>query len=696
MFKKLLKPVNLLIALLIVIVVSSFAASLVQNSFFSVNVSRVTISTDRANGELAGYLYLPNSVDATNPAPAVVLTHGYLNNKEMQEIGAIELSRRGYVVLAIDMYDHGDSTWDTPAAFNFYVYSLYDAVQWIYDQDYVLKDANGNGMIGVSGHSMGGFSSECAAILDEMDFATNGFRKITTVLAVGSDFRYTPFPNPTSYFQTRSVGMIAAHYDQFFFDNDPVVPGQSVVYKDFVSDPVGLAFLGRSDTASAGYYYLVDGGQRVIYTPDETHPNNTWSLESGGYTIEFFERAFTYQLNLSGLNTLDSYGVTTGTTGQVWWLKEGFTLIALLALIALIFPVFSLVSSAPILKKVYPEEAALVPEFKPNRSLSNFLLKGGVVLFGFLLATFVVKSLMDRSAATLDVFVIFNWVVFAVAVAALAGAWLLVLLKKNPFSDIEDVKKFALKVTYYGVALVVVSLAFRWLLVNAATVANPTDHYWSAPSVNTIVFWALGSGGFILLITLLSGFVFNFKSEEKNPFGLKATPIQLVFSLINAVVLVALILFVVAVIGWVFITDFRFYTYAIQIFNSQQFVAAWRYIPLFLVYYFAAGISVFVNTKNVKGWLGDLFAALILAGPVVLFLIIQYVPLFSDGTAFYPTFSLSAILAVGLVPTLSFAAIIMRRFALKTGNIWTGVFFTTMFFTLITLANTVVYLLAVA
>ena len=96
----------------------------------------------------------------------------------MQEIAAIELSKRGYVVLAFDMYDHGDSQWDTPAQFSFYVQAVYDAVQYMYDQDYVLKDADGNGMIGVSGHSMGGFSATSAVILDEMDFATSGIRKI--------------------------------------------------------------------------------------------------------------------------------------------------------------------------------------------------------------------------------------------------------------------------------------------------------------------------------------------------------------------------------------------------------------------------------------------------------------------------------------------------------------------------------------
>jgi dipeptidyl aminopeptidase/acylaminoacyl peptidase len=101
MLKKLSKSVRWLIILLIVALAASLGASLVNNSFFGVNVDKISFETER--GELSGYLYMPRGVDDNNPAPAVVLTHGYLNNAEMQEIGAIELSRRGYVVLAFEI-----------------------------------------------------------------------------------------------------------------------------------------------------------------------------------------------------------------------------------------------------------------------------------------------------------------------------------------------------------------------------------------------------------------------------------------------------------------------------------------------------------------------------------------------------------------------------------------------------------------
>ena len=688
MFKKISKPLKWLIIFLIVVVVASIGASLVQNSFWSVKVSTIKFETGNSNGELAGYLYMPKGVDADNPAPTVILTHGYLNNAEMQEIGAIELSRRGYVVLAFSMYDHGDSTWDTPAQFNFYVSAVYDAVQYMYEQDYVLKDAAGNGMIGVSGHSMGGFSSSCAVYLDELDFLTSGVRKIAAALPVGSDYRYIPFPDPIPMYATRSAGHIAAHYDQFFFENDPTADQVgSVYFKDFVTDPVGLEFLGRTDegTAEAGVFYDELGGQRVIYTPDETHPQNTWSLESGGYMIEFFEEAFTYQLGLhADLGTIESYGIDVNKTGQTWWLKEGFTVIALVALFAMIIPAFMLISELPIMNKVYAE--GLVVDREPEKNKFKLIVKG-VLLVGLgILNAFLVKTFMDR-AAGLGTLATISWVVFGISLAAIITFWVLSIVRND-----EKLKKLAIKTTFYGVGLVIVTMAYRWLLVNASEIIQ-TGAYYSAPSINTIVYWAMASGGLILMVTLLSGYGFNIDTENDNPFGLKVKPVQLGLSIVNALVLVAAILFLVAVVGWIFLTDFRFYTYAIQIFNTPQFIAALRYMPLFLVYYFAAGISVFVNTKNVKGWLGDVYAAALLAGPVVLFLIIQYIPLYSSGTAYWPTFSLSSILCVGLVPTLSVAGIIMRRLSIKTGNIWTGVIFTTVFFTLITLANTAVYLL---
>lgn len=684
MLKRFSKPVIWLVTLMLVALLSSFFASTVQNSFFSVKVDKVSFETER--GELSGYLFIPKGVSDTNPAPAVVLTHGYLNNAEMQEIGAIELSRRGYVVLAFDMYDHGDSTWDTPAAFSFFPRAVYDAVQYMYDQDYVLKAANGDGMIGISGHSMGGFSSSYAVIFDEMDFVTNGYRKIAAALPVGADFRYIGVANPETYFGPRSAGIVAAHWDQFFFDNVTPAADGSVRYKDFANDPVGLKFLGRDDegTAEASTWYQRDGGTRIIYTPDETHPQNTWSLETGKNTIEFFEAAFEYQLGLhADLGDLESYDIDINKNGQVWWLKEAFTMVALVALFLMIFPAFMILTKFPVFNKVFGEKK----ETKAvNADKTQLGLKIVITLLATVIGAYYLNIFMDRQVAGMAILAKTMHYIIGGVFVLIIGAWLGSMI--NPS---ERMTKVAQKVTLGGGIVVFLALAYRWVLNNPTIISRST--YWSAPSVNTIAYWALAAAFLILLITVGTAPLFN-KDEDDNQYGITASWHQVGASLLTAVTLTFGLFLFIGIVEWIFLTDFRFYTYAIKIFNSQQFVAALRYMPIFFIYYLAAAISVFVNTKRMDGWKADIFAAFLLVGPVLFFLAYQYFVLYNTGVAPFPTFNLSSILLIGLVPTLSVAGIIMRRFSLKTGNVWTSVFFTTMFFTFVAVANTVVYLIS--
>lgn len=681
MLKKMSKPTKWLVILLLVVLVSSFFASTVQNSFFSVKVDKISFETER--GTLSGYLYIPRGVDANNPAPAVVLTHGYLNNAEMQMIGAIELSRRGFVVLAFDMYDHGDSTWETPAAFSFFPRSVYDAVQYMYDQDYVLKAANGDGMIGVSGHSMGGFSSTYAVVFDEMDFATNGYRKIAAALPVGADFRYIGVADPETYFGPRSAGVIAAHWDQFFFDNVTPSANGSLRYKDFVKDPVGLKFLGRDDegNAEASVWYDRDGGQRIIYTPDETHPQNHWSLKTGENMVDFFNDAFAFQLGQhADLGSLTSYGIEI-KTGQVWWLKEVFTSISLVALFLMICPAFLLLTQVKVFNKVYAEIKAQ-PQVELNHNLKA--LKFIVVLLAALLGAFYINIFMDRQAAGLGLLAKTMHYIVGGTFVVIIGAWLMSMAKP------ESVK-VAQKVTLGAALVIFVALAFRWVLLNPTIITKAA--YWSAPSINTIAYWAVAAAGLTFLVVFGTTPVFNAGLNVENPYGLKASWIQVGASLLTAVVLTLGLFLVVGLMEWIFLTDFRLYAYAIKIFNSQQFVAALRYMPLFFLYYLASAIAIFVNTKGMKAWKGDLLAAFLLVGPVLFFLVYQYFVLYNTGVAAFPTFTLSSILLVGIVPTLTVAGIVIRRFNEKTGNIWASVFFTTAFFTLVAVANTAVYLI---
>ena len=248
------KTKTLLCVALVLILLGSALAGLFNTGVGATKVTR--ISFDGGHGRLSGLLYMPKDASADNPKPTVIVTHGYLNSAEMQDANAIELSRRGFVVLALDQYDHGHSALDHSVYSDtsffgiwlpFWANSMNDAVQYMYDQPYVLKDENGNGLIGVTGHSMGGFSSTLALAFDEMQAAESGVRKVSCGLSEGSDFMYTAFVGVDAATADalgggRTMGKVCAQYDEFFF-NDPTVEGGTVRHKDYVSTPDGMTFL---------------------------------------------------------------------------------------------------------------------------------------------------------------------------------------------------------------------------------------------------------------------------------------------------------------------------------------------------------------------------------------------------------------------------------------------------------------------
>ena len=677
-FKKLSVPKNLLIVSLVLVLVGSLGAYGFHTSFGKVDVEEITFETGNNNGVISGLLYMPKGCSAENPCPAIVLTHGYLNSKEMQDAPAIELSKRGYVVLATDMYDHGDSTWDTPAAFSFFMTSQYDVVQYIYEQDYVLKAADGDGMIGVSGHSMGGFSSELAVAMDEGDFVNNGYRKVAVSLAVGADFRYT---GPVySAFADRSCGTIAGQFDEFFFDNSGLNAG-TVLKKDYTTDAVGLDFLGltgKSTDAEEGTFYEVPceycpyNGERVIYTPYQTHPWNHFSSYTTARMIEFYDHAFATQLSRHNLTANTISLDEMSSTSQTWFFKELFELIAMIGLFMAIFPLMSILTSVPALSGCVtstPASESVLATGKKN-------LVNAITIVTTLISCFLIPTFMDRSAGLLYV----GYVFMGLAAVGVVLAILSISKQKKSHALVAGL-------------FTVVALLGVLLLKNAGTLFM-TDAYYNAPSINTIVYWALCSA-VVIALTLLA--VHYFINKDNNTtyehLGITFDLKSIIMSLVVAIVVVATIYAVVWVIDIIFKTDFRFWTFAVKTFGANQFASSLRYLPWFFMFYAVSGINVVASTRNMPGFKGDVVGMLVNAGSVLLLLVLQYGILFATGTAPFVNFALNGILCFALVPTLAIAAIINRRSFEKTNNVWLGVFINAILMTIMTLANTAIYLL---
>lgn len=674
-------------------------------------------SDGKVNAKLAYDLYLPKGVDANNPAPAVALTHGYLNSKEFESGVALELARRGYVVLTYDQYDHGDSTWDTPSQFNFYVWSAYDAMEYLYAQDFVLKASDGTGMIGLSGHSMGGFSSEIAVAWDTLNINMGVYKssKVSTMLAQGADFRYVDF-YVSAYsgglydatyktYGSRTCGTLQGEYDEFFFDNSKNAKG-TVTEKDYAKDSVGYSMLGLSGPGESNKFYQVDPltntvlaqektnlaenyGERIIYKVKGDHPYNTWSPEATSCIVDFFNHGFEHQTKLHGLNDLNTYVNVKEGSKQIWWLKEVFTCLGLIAVLsAVVFMVLGLLN-LPFFK-LATTDASIIEPVEPQ-SKGQKILGIGLTIFSILVSFFMIPAFMEPGSyptqiATLttmmDVFMYSG--IGVTVILAIIGIVFSVLDKK------ENAKKL---VKPAGGALLISFVAFmlRWLLNDGTNyIFNSTNRYFNAPSINTIAYWAMASGLFALIFALICHFFIN-SNRTVAHLGLKASWKQVLVSLINSVIVCGFICGFVWIVQLIFNTDFRVYTYAVKTVNATAFISALHYLPFFFIFYLAAGISIAVTTTGKKGWKADLLAVVIEVAPSALFLFYQYGILYATGSAPFINFALDGILVQGLIITLIGLAIYQRRTLEKSGNIWSGVFLNTIFFTFLTLANTTLY-----
>ena len=300
---------------LILCIVSMLGASFVQTSAGRVTVEDMRWET--SDGKyMSALLFTPDSATVENPAPAIVTSHGWYNNREMQDMNFVEYSRRGYVVMSIDMYGHGNSG---------VLYSperrtslgMYSAVEMLADLPFV--DAT---RIGVTGHSNGNLAANNSIGIDnEVDSPL-----IASALIVAREPIYTDDDdNYFNFYGSRDIGVVAAKYDEFFFrtrleDGSRTAPGEYInqdtaqSFLNFGIDPAE----GEKRDAYTVYTKEIDGedAMRVIYNPDQIHPWNTISNNVVTSSIGFFEES------LGAPNPIPA-------TNLVWYWKQLFNIIGL-------------------------------------------------------------------------------------------------------------------------------------------------------------------------------------------------------------------------------------------------------------------------------------------------------------------------------------------------------------------------------
>jgi dienelactone hydrolase len=689
------KPQGLLVLSLVLMIFGSFFAGMFNTSFYSVKVKEISFKGD--HGNLDGLLYMPEGAGPNDPRPVIITTHGYLNSKEMQDAPAIEMSRRGYIVLALDQYDHGDSRWtaDIPVKdmfATFWIYSQFDAAKYIYQQPYTKKDDKGNAYVAVSGHSMGGFSSLISMYMDEMNSLKAGYRMIYAGISVGADFSYAAAIAPQDQFQAafgnRTVGVIGGKYDEFFFNKSDAEKSAAekevkgtVTHKDFAATASGKAFLGvpADQQAEAGKFYpvqsgdvLVDGktvrpsqaGERIVFTPNQTHPWNTTSPTVTADLIKFYTHAF------NGVTSPNQTNADLASGNQIWWLKEAGNFIALIGFFLMFVPLISLLLKAPFLSKAVTGTIATVSAPSTGKQKSVYWV---AVAFSTLIPAILFPTFMDKQAGGLDTLSVISLILLGLSVL---GAVIGFSMKKGSIG--------------VGSAVTGVVSLVMWLVFHNADSIVKLGSYFNEPTTNQIVYWAIGMALIITFITI----AFHYFSKKDagttfSSYGISLNPVTIVSSLCTAIAAVVIGYLILFALQAVFGTDFRIWVLAVRTFKIEHFITALRYIPFFLIYYFVSTVALNANTRGQKG--GYLLSIILNVGGLFLWLVAQYGKDFITGVALYPGQALNGILLFALVPSLALAAVYARKVFEKTNNVWLASFLNTLLFTMIAVANTALF-----
>lgn len=293
------------------IVGGSFLAHAIETAG-GVTLKEVRFAGDKGLTQ-AGLLYVPASATAAHPAPAVMASHGYINTREMQSPFAIELARRGFVVLAMDMVGHGYSEGAVgqvrdlggPAA-----------LRYLQTLPFVDK-AN----IGLEGHSMGGVPVASAAASQP-----DGYR---AMVLEGSTPGFLGAKAPA---KINNLAVVFGQFDEFA----PLMWGEPK--GSMVSQSKKLAkVFGVDSPVLVGKIYgaIPDGSARVLENPPVTHPWEHFSRAGVGGAVDWFQK------------TLKGEANPLPPADQIWLWKDIGTALGFVGFIFLLIGVFEVLLTTP-------------------------------------------------------------------------------------------------------------------------------------------------------------------------------------------------------------------------------------------------------------------------------------------------------------------------------------------------------------
>ena len=647
-------PVTRLFALLLGLIIAVFGcmciAHGIQTDHGNVAVSRGTLNTDA--GELSYKLYVPDNATAGNPAPGVLLLHGYQNDHETCAAYAIELARRGVVVMSLDEYGHGDSQVgllkrgyvNQRVKVNFGQDSVQDGTfvevggskryrllmnfsnLSFFDERYT-SDSAGNtisdsscggiaayaalaamdnvdpGRLALSGHSMGTWSSwsVAAAYAGATNDAGVDITPKATVLQCGELFRKSAYDSERIYFN--NVLLLQAKYDEFSYFRDY----QSFLTEELLHSDLRAEFLG-CDNAQAAWNTTFgsfrEGTARRMELLATNHRLTTHDSKGLAAALDWFDQSIGFEKELP-------------SSDQVYMTKEVLVFAAMLMAIAAMLPLMELLLRTPFFGYVarqLPSREGILPKRRWWKNAGITVLLAG--------ATFPFMTQLGHALFP------FPESVFRMTIGDGFLCWYLLLI--------------------------VIMLATTWPRIRRGKkqgVGVWSDLGFSGPEHADRIDWRLFGKGALL-----------------------------------SVCMVGLMYVLVAVCQLLFQLDFRFIWPFFKTFSLERFGQFLVYFPFFALFFLLNNSKIFAGMrtqatyeKGAKGFLSCWWrSALLMIGGVLIIVLIEYIPFFAGigpgadllfGSTFGGPFMSILIVFVPQVLVFSLLGTYIYR---RTGNVYTG------------------------
>lgn len=617
---------------LALILVGAFVANQVHTSAGAVQIHDIGYVTEDG-GYMRALLYVPNSATIDTPAPAVISCHGYNNTAEVQDLNCVELSRRGYVVMAIDAYGHGRSKFPDPKINGGLSADMgtYSALQYMKTLPYVALDR-----IGMTGHSMGSAAIQDGAIRAFQARETDPSVVVpAAILPTANSFSVTK--EGAAYFKDYPVnlGSVYGQFDEWALGMWGTVKGSDV--STTPKAEAGMGFLGAQfDTyysfgnpapidRTAAVEAATNKSLRIIYQPPHDHPMMHFSSRAVGNVVDFFD------ITLAG----GAGAIPPADTA--WFGKQLGTGVSMISFLIFITAFGLLLLKAPYFKTIVRPEPDGLTTVTTSADRIRYWL---IYLFGLLPAP-----------------LLYNWVVgYSIHIVA-QGRAVPIMLPANNILPLPNVNGVFLLNIFTGLIALALYLAVFFTVSKKAgcTVENmgiriPGREIGKSALLAVAVFAA----GYFTLVLCDFFFKTDFRfftlsimplTPAKWGIFLRYLPSFLFFFLVSSL--------------------------SLNTFTRMNHKKEW--LNTLLIVFSSVGGLLILHMID--------YIALKNTGVKVF----QFIPGTENVTA-----ALAGVLLWGLLFILPVAAVISRIFFRKTGSIWVGGFINSLIVTLFAISNTVV------